>query len=73
MERNEQHIPDLAAMPSSAVLQTADAAAFLGKSGQTLRKLYCQQGHAYGIRPLKIGGRLAWRAGDLLALVNGGR
>ena len=72
MERTEQQIPDLASMPSSAVLQTADAAAFLGKSSQTLRKLYCQQGHAYGVRPLKIGGRLAWRAGDLLALVTPG-
>lgn len=66
-------IPNLENMPPSAVLMTRDAAAFLGKSGQTLRKLYCQQGHAYGIRPLKIGGRLAWRAGDLLALVNGGK
>ena len=65
------YIPDLDKLPSSAVLMTRDAAAFLGKSGQTLRKLYCQQGHAYGVRPLKIGGRLAWRAGDLLALVNG--
>ena len=71
--RSPESIPNLAAMPPSAVLVTKDAAAFLGKSGQTLRKLYCQQGHAYGIRPLKIGGRLAWRAGDLLALVNGGR
>ena len=71
--RSPESIPNLAAMPPSAVLQTADAAAFLGKSGQTLRKLYCQQGHAYGIRPLKIGGRLAWRAGDLLALATGGR
>lgn len=73
MERNAQHIPDLTAMPAAAVLVTRDAAAALGKSGQTLRKLYCQQGHAYGIKPLKIGGRLAWRAADLLALVNGGR
>ncbi|WP_018913659.1 AlpA family transcriptional regulator [Thiomonas sp. FB-6] len=66
------HIPNLAEMPPSAVLPTRDAAAFLGKSGQTLRKLYCLQGHAFGVRPIKIGGRLAWKAGDLLALVNGG-
>lgn len=65
-------IPNLATMPPSAVVATRDAAAFLGKSGQTLRKLYCLQGHAYGLRPLKIGGRLAWKAGDLLALVSGG-
>ncbi|MDE1952344.1 MAG: DNA-binding protein [Betaproteobacteria bacterium] len=59
-------------MPPSAVLVTRDAAAALGKSGQTLRKLYCQQGHAYGIKPLKIGGRLAWKVADLLRVVQGG-
>ncbi|OIQ63966.1 hypothetical protein GALL_544860 [mine drainage metagenome] len=66
------YIPNLENMPTSAVLMTRDAAAALGKSGQTLRKLYCQQGHAYGIKPLKIGGRLAWRAADLLKLLRGG-
>lgn len=65
-------VPNLDAMPPSAVLVTRDAAAALGKSGQTLRKLYCQQGHAYGIKPLKIGGRLAWKVADLLRVVQGG-
>lgn len=65
------YIPNLETLPPSAVLTTRDAAAALGKSGQTLRKLYCQQGHAYGIKPLKIGARLAWRAGDLLRIVQG--
>lgn len=65
-------VPNLAEMPPNAVLATPAAAAFLGKSGQTMRKLYCQQGHAWGLRPVKIGGRLAWKAGDLLALVSGG-
>lgn len=69
--QNPAHIPNLAEMPPSALLVTRDAAAILGKSGQTLRKLYCQQGHAYGVRPLKLGGRLAWRAGDLLRIVQG--
>jgi hypothetical protein len=68
----EHKIPNLENLPPSAVLTTRDAAAALAKSGQTLRKLYCQQGHAYGIRPLKIGGRLAWRAADLLRIVQGG-
>jgi hypothetical protein len=65
-------IPNLENMPPTAVIVTRDAAAVLGKSGQTLRRLYCQQGHAYGIVPLKIGGRLAWRVSDLLALLTGG-
>jgi hypothetical protein len=67
----EHKIPNLEALPTSAVLNTRDAAAALGKSGQTLRKLYCTQGHAYGIRPLKIGARLAWRVADLLRIVQG--
>ena len=71
MERNEQRIPDLAAMPASAVLVTRDAAAALGKSAQTLRKWACLE--CGPVRPVRINGRLAWRAGDLLALVNGGR
>ncbi|MGE0070989.1 MAG: DNA-binding protein [Thiomonas sp.] len=66
------HIPDLESMPPSAVLNTADAARALMKSGQTLRKLYCMQGHAYGIKPLKIGQRLAWRVSDLLRVLQGG-
>ena len=66
------HIPDLEALPPSAVLNTADAARALAKSSQTLRKLYCMQGHAFGVRPLKIGGRLAWKVADLLRVLQGG-
>ena len=64
-------IPNLETLPPSAVLSTRDAAAALTKSSQTLRKLYCQQGHAFGIRPLKIGGRLAWRVSDLRRVLRG--
>ena len=71
MEHSAQHIPDLTAMPPSAVLATRDAAAALGKAPQTLRKwaaLECGP-----VRPIRINGRLAWKVSDLLALVNGGR
>lgn len=71
MERNAQHIPDLTALPASAVLVTKDAAAALGKAPQTLRKWACLE--CGPVRPVRINGRLAWRAADLLALVNGGR
>ena len=69
MERNAQHIPDLAAMPPAAVLVTKDAAAALGKAPQTLRKwaaLECGP-----VRPIRINGRLAWKVSDLLRLVQG--
>ena len=71
MEHSAQYIPDLTAMPPSAVLATRDAAAALGKAPQTLRKWACLE--CGPVRPVRINGRLAWRAGDLLALVNGGR
>jgi len=65
-------ILDLETLPPTAVLSTADAARALTKSSQTLRKLYCQQGSAFGIKPVKIGGRLAWRVSDLLRVLRGG-
>ena len=71
MEHKAAHVPDLAALPSSAVLATRDAAAALGKAPQTLRKWACLE--CGPVRPVRINGRLAWRAADLLALVNGGR
>jgi len=66
------YIPNLENLPPSHVLATRDAASMLGRSSQTLRKLYCTQGHAYGIKPLKIGGRLAWRVCDLQRVLQGG-
>lgn len=70
MERNPVLIPDLAAMPRSAVLQTRDAAMALGKAPQTLRKWACLE--CGPLRPIRINGRLAWKVSDLLALVEGG-
>ncbi len=70
MARTDVQIPDLTAMPPSAVLVTRDAAAALGKAPQTLRKWASQENGP--VRPIRINGRLAWRATDLLALVNRG-
>lgn len=69
MTRNEAQIPDLTAMPPTAVLVTRDAAAALGKAPQTLRKWACLE--CGPVRPIRINGRLAWRVGDLLRLVQG--
>lgn len=56
-----------AALP--AVLPTNEAAPFINRRPQTLRKWACLE--CGPIRPLRINGRLAWRVVDLQALLNG--
>lgn len=52
-------------------LSTNEAATALNKARQTLLKEFCLKGHAYGIRPKKIGGRLLWAVTDIQSLLNG--
>lgn len=40
-------------------------------STKTVRKNYCLTGHCYGIRPVKIGGRLLWPVPDIVRLLKG--
>ena len=51
-------------------LVTNDAAKVLNRRPQTLRKWACLENGP--IRPIRINGRLAWRAADLQNLLNGG-
>lgn len=55
-----------------AVLPTHQAASFLNRAPQTLRKWACLDCAPMGIRPLRINGRLAWRVSDLQMLLEGG-
>jgi len=57
-----------AALP--AVLPTNEAAPFINRRPQTLRKWACLE--CGPIRPVRINGRLAWRVADLLTLLEGG-
>ena len=51
------------------VLPTIEAAPFINRAPQTLRKWACL---GIGpISPIRINGRLAWRVSDLQALLNG--
>lgn len=52
-----------------AVLPTNEAAPFINRRPQTLRKWACLE--CGPIRPLRINGRLAWRVSDLQSLLNG--
>ncbi len=63
---------DLDTLPPSAMVDTKQAASVLGKSAQTLRKLSCTQGHAFSVRPVKIGQALRWRVSDLKRVLSGG-
>lgn len=40
-------------------------------SPKTVRKNYCLTGHCYGIRPVKVGGRLLWPISDISRLLSG--
>ena len=52
-----------------AVLPTGEAAPFINRKPQTLRKWACAGSGP--IQPLRIHGRLAWRVSDLRALLEG--
>lgn len=55
--------------PLPAVLPTLEAATFINRRPQTLRKWACLE--IGPIRPVRINGRLAWRVEDLRALLSG--
>jgi hypothetical protein len=52
---------------------THEYAKAIGKSSQTIRKNYCVDGEVYGLRPVKIGGRLLWSVKDIAALLKEGK
>lgn len=54
-----------------AVLPTHQAASFLNRAPQTLRKWACLDCAPMGIRPIRINGRLAWKVSDLQMLLEG--
>jgi len=58
-----------ALISASPFCTTAQAAAFLNRKAQTLRKWACLE--TGPIRPIRINGRLAWRVSDLQALLAG--
>lgn len=53
-------------------ITTSELARALSKSNQTIRVNYCRSGHAYGIRPIKVGGKLLWPVGEVAKLLEGG-
>jgi hypothetical protein len=54
---------------TSPTVTTAQAAFYLNRKSQTLRKHACLENGP--IRPIRINGRLAWRVADIKKLVGG--
>ena len=54
-------------------ITTPEFAQVISAKQQTLRKNYCLTGHAYGIKPIKIGNRLLWSVEAIALLIGGGR
>jgi len=53
-------------------ITTPEFAQVISASQQTLRKNYCLTGHAYGIKPIKIGNRLLWSVEKIAQMLTGG-
>ncbi|SCC95886.1 conserved hypothetical protein [Thiomonas sp. X19] len=65
--------PTLAAIAANRdYLDTAEFGRAIKRTGQTIRKNLCIQGHAYGIRPHRVGGRLLWSVAEVAKLLQGG-
>jgi hypothetical protein len=54
------------------LITTIELAQILNVAAQTVRKNYCLTGHAYGIKPVKIGNRLLWSVEKVAAVLLGG-
>ncbi len=65
--------PALAAIAANRdYLDTAEFGSVIKRTGQTIRKNLCVQGHAYGIRPKRVGGRLLWPVSEVARLLTEG-
>jgi hypothetical protein len=51
---------------------TSEFGRAINRTSQTIRKNYCLTGECYGIRPVKVGGRLLWPVSAIASLLNGG-
>jgi hypothetical protein len=54
-------------------LTTKEFAVAVNKAEQTIRKLHCLTGEAYGIRPSKIGNQLQWSVQQIAVLLAGAK
>lgn len=48
---------------------TGEFAESIGLENQTVRRYLSERGHVFGVRPVKIGGRLHWPVSKIAALL----
>lgn len=53
-------------------IKTSEFAKATSRAAQTIRKHHATAGHAFGIRPRKVGNFLLWPVCEIAALLNGG-
>jgi len=64
------NLPDLVRIAQGRDhINTAEFGRATNRRPQTIRKNLCIEGAAYGIRPLKVRGRLLWPVADIAALL----
>ena len=64
------NLPELARIAQGRDhISTAEYGRAINRSGQTIRKNLCLDGEAYGVRPVKIRGRLLWPVTDIAAIL----
>lgn len=54
-----------------AVMDTNEAAPYICRKPQTMRKWACFDSAPMGIKPIRLNGRLLWRVTDLQKLLEG--
>ena len=52
-------------------IKTSEFAKATSRSAQTIRKYHATDGHAFGIRPRKIGNFLLWPVSEIAVLLSG--
>jgi len=71
MPSNIENYPFLATIARGRDhLTTVEFGLVLNRTGQTIRKNLCLDGDAYGVRPVKLGGRLLWPVADIIKLLD---
>ncbi|WP_297505656.1 hypothetical protein [Ferrovum sp.] len=69
---DQKYPPVLAAIAEQRDhLKTAEFARTLGRKGHTARNLYYAQGHAWGVRPRRVAGRLLWPISEVARVLQG--
>jgi Fic family protein len=53
------------------LITTKEYAQIWNVADQTVRKNFCETGHAYGLKPIKIGNRLLWSVAQIAEKLQG--